>query len=229
MGLHKGDTLYHEAPCPDRSLVVDVSVVSCVCNSLPQRNRDFIRKTRTRCVPTRRNTSRRRRRLKAQVPGGQVRAGGSWERRACRIVPQLREALAVHDAAPRGAPHAACASRATGKAAVSGGHSSSRQGRRTNKRPSGAAPYTVASGAFPQLQGTFKLNFDRVGCSTKLGDGSLENAQTTVLSSWSATARAVWSSCGPVSRSAGIRRGGTWCAEAQGHGLWLSQSQRGLP
>ena len=28
----------------------------------------------------------------------QVRAGRSWERRAGRIVPQLREALAVHDA-----------------------------------------------------------------------------------------------------------------------------------
>ena len=28
----------------------------------------------------------------------QVRAGGSWERRAGRIMPQLREALAVHDA-----------------------------------------------------------------------------------------------------------------------------------
>eukprot|EP00964_Phaeocystis_antarctica_P083654 scaffold52636_cov61-Phaeocystis_antarctica.AAC.3 len=32
-----------------------------------------------------------------------------------------------------------------------------------------------------------------LGCSTKLGDGSLENVQTTALSSWSPTARAVWS------------------------------------
>eukprot|EP00964_Phaeocystis_antarctica_P104916 scaffold69999_cov48-Phaeocystis_antarctica.AAC.1 len=33
----------------------------------------------------------------------------------------------------------------------------------------------------------------RRGCSPKLGNGSLENLQTTVLSFWSPTARAVWS------------------------------------
>ena len=35
--------------------------------------------------------------------------------------------------------------------------------------------------------------------------------------------------CGQVSRSAGIRRGVTWCAKAQGHGIWLPQSHQGLP
>eukprot|EP00964_Phaeocystis_antarctica_P103343 scaffold68631_cov36-Phaeocystis_antarctica.AAC.1 len=38
--------------------------------------------------------------------------------------------------------------------------------------PSSWAIKAVASGGFPPPQGTFKLNFDRVGCSTKLGNGS---------------------------------------------------------
>eukprot|EP00964_Phaeocystis_antarctica_P065408 scaffold39466_cov62-Phaeocystis_antarctica.AAC.9 len=71
----------------------------------------FIRKTRTRCASTRRNTSRRRRRLKAQAPGACGRQLGAACRphraaapRSARRARRTRARRPAAGRAPRGAP-----------------------------------------------------------------------------------------------------------------------------